>query len=289
MTDCEHFNSPNVSIAMHFNPRFNDKNCVVINTSNYSKEWGTEVRDNYFPFAPGQPFSMMILVEEQQFKIAVNGKHCYTFPHRFDYRLIRRLHITGSITVDLVEFRKELFYLKNPTRDLLKGGGDSQTYDELRAMIDEPEDATTVIVPSPTLPYVDNDIRFGQDFNLYIAGMMPTYFREFFVINFLKSVKPNEMRNIPFHMSVRPQRSQIIRNSMVNNAWQTEERNFQGTFPFVLGTYYDLMICSRSDIISIIVNGQFLCDFTHKTDRKCIDSIEILGSSIITSLRIEYL
>lgn len=48
--------------------------------------WGQEIREERFPFAVGKTFKLMILVEKESFRVAVDGKHYYEFKHRCDFR-----------------------------------------------------------------------------------------------------------------------------------------------------------------------------------------------------------
>lgn len=81
------------NVAFHLNPRFVNSsgeasNYVVMN-SRFASEWGEEQREmNNFPFELGKPFKLMILVEEDGFKVAINGKHMWIFKHRCDFREI---------------------------------------------------------------------------------------------------------------------------------------------------------------------------------------------------------
>ena len=57
-------------IAFHFNPRYNEKMTVRNTMAGYT--WGKEERAQpEFPFHPGKPFDIIILVEKDQYK--VNG------------------------------------------------------------------------------------------------------------------------------------------------------------------------------------------------------------------------
>jgi len=68
-------------IALHFNPRFNER--AVAMNSMTGGSWGQEQRANApFPFTPGAQFMIMVLAEQNQFKIAVNGNHFGEYPVR---------------------------------------------------------------------------------------------------------------------------------------------------------------------------------------------------------------
>ncbi|KAK6008885.1 galactoside-binding lectin [Ostertagia ostertagi] len=57
------------------------------------------------PFEPGKPFQIRILVLENYFKIAVNGKHICDFPHRVPVSDVKTIYVGGNIRVDFIEFQ----------------------------------------------------------------------------------------------------------------------------------------------------------------------------------------
>ncbi|KPP67379.1 hypothetical protein Z043_114035 [Scleropages formosus] len=44
--------------------------------------WGPEEREGGFPFVQGKRFEIKILVEQDMFKVAVDGAHLLEFEHR---------------------------------------------------------------------------------------------------------------------------------------------------------------------------------------------------------------
>ncbi|RCN34423.1 galactoside-binding lectin [Ancylostoma caninum] len=98
--------------ALHFNPRFDtggdwfsgqpDKQLVI--NSYISNRWGAEERFPN-PFEIGKPFQIRILVLENYFKIAVNGKHICDYPHRVPVEEIKTIYVGGNIRVDFIEFQ----------------------------------------------------------------------------------------------------------------------------------------------------------------------------------------
>ena len=112
--------SEDTVVAFHFNPRFGSPlslvdSPVVVMNSRFSGDWGVEERPEpaggyAFPFTIGTPFQLMILVEKEHFKVAIDGRHCYEYRHRTDFKDIRRIHVEGALSLDVLEFRKELKY-----------------------------------------------------------------------------------------------------------------------------------------------------------------------------------
>ncbi|XP_070834627.1 galectin-3 [Chaetodon trifascialis] len=67
-------------IVFHFNPRFNEQ--TIVRNSNLGGCWGPEEREGGFPFVQGRRFELKILVEEEMFKVAVDGAHLLEYEHR---------------------------------------------------------------------------------------------------------------------------------------------------------------------------------------------------------------
>lgn len=85
-------------LALHFSPRFGEK--AVIKNSLFGGAWGQEERATApFPFVPGTPFSMMILGDPQEFKIAVNGNHFTEFRLRNpNLQAVQWVEVEGDLT-----------------------------------------------------------------------------------------------------------------------------------------------------------------------------------------------
>uniref|UniRef100_A0A4W5RC11 Galectin n=1 Tax=Hucho hucho TaxID=62062 RepID=A0A4W5RC11_9TELE len=96
-------------IAMHVNPRFNDKGKkTIVRNSQIGNTWGKEEREhNHFPFTQGQPFEMKIMCTNSEFKVAVNSSHILEFKHRIrDIHTIKHLGIYNDVTLTSVEIDK---------------------------------------------------------------------------------------------------------------------------------------------------------------------------------------
>ncbi|XP_036291994.1 galectin-3 [Pipistrellus kuhlii] len=85
-------------IAFHFNPRFNEK--VIVCNTNINNRWGQEERTATFPFEAGKPFKILVLVESQHFKVAVNDNHLLMYNHRMkNLKDIKSLVASGDISL----------------------------------------------------------------------------------------------------------------------------------------------------------------------------------------------
>ncbi|XDV16763.1 hypothetical protein PO909_016320, partial [Leuciscus waleckii] len=71
-------------IALHVNPRYDSRACVVHNTRQNGK-WGSEEREYETPFPRDQLFSVQILVTHESYKISTNGKPFSEYKHRIPF------------------------------------------------------------------------------------------------------------------------------------------------------------------------------------------------------------
>jgi galectin-9 len=97
-------NEPN-EIPLHVSVRFNDPNDrrpVVVRTNRSYGNWGNEEREGGNPFHPGAHFDMLILVEPNEFKIAVNGQHFTSFRHRNPLAEANHVGISGDVQIHSV-------------------------------------------------------------------------------------------------------------------------------------------------------------------------------------------
>ncbi|KAK9534019.1 hypothetical protein VZT92_009094 [Zoarces viviparus] len=85
-------------VVFHLNPRFHEQ--TVVRNSNLGGCWGPEERDAFFPFVPGRRFELKILVEEDSFKVAVDGNHLLEYEHRVGgLEEVNLLRVTGDIVL----------------------------------------------------------------------------------------------------------------------------------------------------------------------------------------------
>lgn len=86
-------------VAFHFNPRFNENNRrVIVCNTKVDNNWGREERRTTFPFEIGKPFKIQVLVEPDDFKVAVNDAHLLQYNHRMkNLKEINKLGISGDI------------------------------------------------------------------------------------------------------------------------------------------------------------------------------------------------
>jgi len=93
----------NGDIALHFNPRLDEK--VVVRNNLEANEWGNEEREGKIPFEKGIGFDLAITNEAYAFQIFVNGERFATFAHRTDPNDITGLQIQGDIELTGIQIQ----------------------------------------------------------------------------------------------------------------------------------------------------------------------------------------
>ncbi|RWS04671.1 galectin-4-like protein [Dinothrombium tinctorium] len=97
--------NPRDDIALHISPVFTPPPRVVRNTLQ-AQRWGPEESHGGFPFAPNSKFEILILVEYDEYKVAINGAHFTQYRHRIPFNLVSYLAIDGDVRIDCIMFEQ---------------------------------------------------------------------------------------------------------------------------------------------------------------------------------------
>ncbi|KAK6637825.1 hypothetical protein RUM44_008247 [Polyplax serrata] len=98
-------------IALNIAPKFRE-NCVVTNNVKHMT-WGPEERKGPLPIFPGQTFQLIIICEEDSFKISFNGEYFGEFNHRVPFTKITDFGVEGEVIVYAVHFDQDGSQVKN--------------------------------------------------------------------------------------------------------------------------------------------------------------------------------
>ncbi|KAL8576722.1 hypothetical protein ACOMHN_025195 [Nucella lapillus] len=96
-------------VAFHCDVRFqtNDGSVnTIVRNHCQGGSWGQEERGApYFPFMPNANFDILILVEPQAFKVAMNNQHLLEFRHRLPVQAAKPLKVSGDVRLTQVRFQ----------------------------------------------------------------------------------------------------------------------------------------------------------------------------------------
>lgn len=110
----------------------------------------------------------------------------------------------------------------------------------------------------------------------------------FYLLSFSSHVNiqttPNDEADVIFHLSMRADEGQMVRNSLDSeDGWGEEERSEE--FPVTAGVPFKLSILAEENQFVVSINGQFFCDFAYRKPLTQGHFIEFLG--IAESLKID--
>ncbi|XP_048836248.1 galectin-4-like [Brienomyrus brachyistius] len=128
-------------------------------------------------------------------------------------------------------------------------------------------------VYNPSVPYVDF-IPAGMTpkRTIIIRGMVP-YGANRFTINF----KVAGSDDIAFHLTPRVMEGVVMRNSYLEGYWGEEENDINFC-PFQEGQYFEISIRCGNRRYKVYVNGQHLCNFSHRIHPfGKVDRLEVIG------------
>ncbi|XP_067864484.1 galectin-4-like isoform X5 [Heptranchias perlo] len=95
-------------VAFHFNPRFECPGYVVCNSFE-NQNWCSEERKYQLPIQKGETFQLLILAQNDSYKVAVNDQHFLEFKHRIPLSRVDAIQIDGQVEVVSLSFRNNRF------------------------------------------------------------------------------------------------------------------------------------------------------------------------------------
>ncbi|XP_034648611.1 galectin-4, partial [Trachemys scripta elegans] len=84
------------NIALHFNPRFDSGDKIVLNSFQRGN-WAKEEHKHDMPFHKGQHFEMVFNITPEGYRITVNGAPCYEFRHRIPPEHVQVVDVDGDL------------------------------------------------------------------------------------------------------------------------------------------------------------------------------------------------
>ncbi|XP_033625559.1 uncharacterized protein LOC117288794 [Asterias rubens] len=257
---------PRSDIALHFNPRFVFKKqsaeYVVCNALK-SQQWGPEERGGTFPFVRGQNFEIMILCDENEYKVAVNGAHFLTFRHRITHlERVTCVHIDGEVKIFNIRFDPPSVVIPPP------------------AALTEHE----MTVRNPPTPYVGALSGSLQNGAMIKVKLTVKQNPKRFDINLQSSMREDPRPNIAFHFNPRFNDSTIRRNSLRDGRWDHGEEIAAPFFPFVAGGTFEITILCMKKCYKVLVDGNQVAEYNHRQGLHTVNALAVQGDVSIQEI-----
>jgi hypothetical protein len=231
-------------IVLHINPRLNDGQLVLNSAPNGN--WGGEERKP-LNITRGHLFSLIIMVTEQGFKIAVNNQHTADFQHRMPFNAAEIVTVKGDVNLAQVQIYPGM------------GGQHGQPW---RFAMETPVPMNVFPGRVITISGRSNNNASRFEFNL-LAG------------NFNGA-------DVIFHFNPRFDQREAIRNSCQGGGWGAEEK--QGGFPLQPGQQFEIQIICFPEHYQVNCNGQPWYTFRHRLPYQQVQALQIKGDVQISNV-----
>jgi len=265
--------NPRSDCALHFNPRLN-QGCIVRN-SYTGHSWGREERSGGTGgMRAGQPFNVMILCEQNEWMIAVNGSHFCKFGHRLSKQHVKNITVEGDVQVNVIRFQAGGGMQPPPPPH-----GHGHHHHHGHHPPGPPPSFGPQPIYNPPCPYTGHiPGGFHPGKSISISGM-PHHGAARFTVN----LESHHSHTIPLHMDIRfHDGNVIVCNSKRHDSWENEERHY--SLPFGPGIQFDMVLRCDHGSYSVFCNGQNLLTFNHRFPPHEVAKLAIKGEANIHSI-----
>ncbi|KAL2081993.1 hypothetical protein ACEWY4_021811 [Coilia grayii] len=251
---CGSSTKPRADVAFHFNPRFK-KACIVCNTLQWER-WGKEEILYQMPFKQGSTFEIIILVQKDVYKAAVNGAHVLEYKHRVDLSKVDTINISGKVKIQVIGF--------------IRNSAPAQPVGTDRSL---QANGTLTHSGDLSLPFqgiLEKGLAPGL--TIVIKGQVNLYPHSFSV-----NLCVGGTKDIALHLNPRLKVGTFVRNSYLSGGWGHEEMDLDA-FLFTPGEYFEMIILCEAQEFKVAVNGVHQLCYRHRVrDLPRVNALEIAG------------
>ncbi|CAF0886370.1 unnamed protein product [Rotaria sordida] len=281
-------------IVLHFNPRFDDQ-ALVLNSAQRGA-WGQEERHS-LPMQRGIRFTLVIMVTNNGFNIAVNNSHFCEYHQRAPMHLAQLVEVKGDISLESVQVYSG--GMGNPMGFPSMGGnmqfgqpsfgqpsfGQPSFGGGFNTGFGFPSAPPVVATPSFPMgggvPSIQS-CRIQTGSRIFVRGYIPPGANRF-ELNLLQGYTDGD--DIAFHFNPRFDVRTIVKNHRRNGQWgQEENQPFPSYMPLMPGTQIDLQITCNPDKYTVYMNNHLIAEFYHKIPPGYVMALQYKGDITITGV-----
>ncbi|KAG5846787.1 hypothetical protein ANANG_G00118670 [Anguilla anguilla] len=254
---CGSSTKPRADVAFHFNPRFKRSPCIVCNTLQ-KEHWGKEEIHYQMPFRQGAAFEIIMLVQKDLFKVAVNGSHVLEYRHRMDLGKVDTLLISGKVTIQAIGFIPNVSSAP-PTPSIVMS-----KVTKANALFSESGDLSV-----PYKGRLETGISPGN--TLTVKGKVGVYPHSFAV-----NLRVGDSEDIALHLNPASRPA----SSSGTPSWASAggQRRWRCPASPSPGEYFEMIVHCEAQKFKVAVNGVHLLDYKHRVqDLTRVNQLEILG------------
>ncbi|KAJ7995875.1 hypothetical protein DPEC_G00231250 [Dallia pectoralis] len=279
-------------IALHLNPRYDGVRDVVVCNSLINSTWGPEQRELGSALTRGSSFTLMFLVNQNEYSVIINGSHLMNYMHRLPFFRVNTISVGGGVEIQSIAFSNPAGFQVRQKQRANRPWKSVQKSPPLMYQVSQQACSTPSFSPglfqapppytaqtSTAVPY--KNIMPGGFYpgkNIAVQGTV-NYNAEKFMVN----LRFNS--GLAFHFNPRFTENVVVRNSFLKERWGPEERT--GGMPFYKGQPFMLTIICDTQCYRIIVNGAEMFTYKHRHFLfQEIDILEVDGDVVLSSVNI---
>uniref|UniRef100_A0A8C6Y2B3 Galectin n=1 Tax=Naja naja TaxID=35670 RepID=A0A8C6Y2B3_NAJNA len=263
----------NGDIAFHFNPRFDEGNVIVCNTQEKGC-WGPEERTSPMLFQRG---------------VSVNGSQFIDYQHRLPMNLVQTLQIKGDVSLSCINFtggfvsianRLSNLQVKFASMDFVTSVAGNRSFCTGAWMM-----LASMVIRRLQENYQTQKAPSNPP-SLYSSPSSPAKPHSLLALMiFHVNLKNILLGNIALHVNPRFKERALVRNSFINGAWGSEERNI-AFLPFCPGQAFQVRgITYLENCYQMLVNGQLKFEYIHRIPPSQVDQLEIAGDVTLSCVQ----